>query len=185
MAVTDAAHWDRRYAELGAASDADIGLPEVFAAHATEFPTGGSALDIACGRGRLALWLAERGMSVTGYDVSTVAVEHAAAEARRRRVADRCRFEVVDLDGGLPPGPPVDVIVCHLFRDARLDRALLERLAPGGLLAIAVRSEVGAAAGRFRARPGELVDVFGGLDVVAAGEGSGTAWLVGRRPASY
>jgi SAM-dependent methyltransferase len=184
VAVTDGARWDRRYADLGAASDEAVGLPDVFADHADEFPTAGFALDIACGQGLIALWLAERGMSVTGYDVSTVAVQYAVAAARRRQVADRCRFEVADLDRGLPASRPADVIACHLFRDARLDRAVVERLAPGGLLAIAVRSEVGATAGRFRSRPGELTDAFAGLDIVDAGEGSGTAWLVGRRPTS-
>jgi SAM-dependent methyltransferase len=182
--MNDGAHWDHRYERLGPASDEAIGLPGVFAAHSSQFPITGFALDIGCGQGRIALWLAERGMSVTGYDVSAVAAQYAAAAARRRQVADRCRFEVVDLDPGLPAGPSADVIVCHLFRDARLDRALVERLAPGGLLAIAVLSEVGAAPGRFRARAGELVDAFSDLDVVAAGEGSGTAWLVGRRSSS-
>ncbi|MGE2715578.1 SAM-dependent methyltransferase [Mycolicibacterium litorale] len=183
--MSDGAHWDRRYARLGPAPAEAVGLPDVFAAHADAFPTTGFALDVACGQGRAALWLAQRGMTVQGLDVSAVAIEHATAAARRRGVADRCTFEVADLDGGLPSGPPADVIVCHLFRDARLDRALIARLAPGGLLAIAALSEVGAAPGRFRVRAGALGDAFAELQVVAAGEGSGTAWLVGRRRGSY
>lgn len=181
--MSDGAHWDRRYARLGPARDGAIGLPDVFAAHADAFPATGSALDIACGQGRIALWLAERGMAVRGVDVSAVAIAHAAAAAREHRLADRCRFEVADLDGGLPPGPQAEVIVCHLFRDPRLDRALITRLAPGGLLAIAALSEVGAAPGRFRVRPHELSDAFAELDVVAAGEEAGIAWLLARRPA--
>lgn len=181
MVVSDGSSWDRRYADLGPVPPGAVRPPGVFAAHAESFPTAGSALDIACGQGRIAVWLAERGMTVRGYDISAVAVAHAATLARQRHVADRCRFEVADLDRGLPDGPPVDVVVCHLFRDERLDRALVERLAPGGLLAIAVLSEVDAAPGRFRARPGELVDAFAGLDVLAADEAAGTAWLLGRR----
>ncbi|BCI53543.1 SAM-dependent methyltransferase [Mycolicibacterium litorale] len=182
--MSDAEHWDRRYLAEGPTPRQKVGPPEVFAAHAHAFPTTGFALDIACGQGRTAVWLAERGMAVHGVDVSAVAIAHAAAAARDRRVAGRCRFEVADLDGGLPAGPPADVIVCHLFRDERLDAALVTRLAPGGLLAIAALSEVGAAPGRFRVRAGELTTAFAALDVVAAGEGSGTAWLMGRRPAS-
>ena len=49
---------------------------------------------------------------------------------------------MLDLDGGLPDGPPCDVIVCHLFRDSRLDKAVIERLAPEGLLAITVLSGI-------------------------------------------
>ncbi|WP_369804086.1 class I SAM-dependent methyltransferase [Mycobacterium sp. GA-2829] len=178
MALSDAAHWDRRYA--GTAPVDEAGLPAVLAPFAPEFPATGTALDIACGQGRIALWLAARGLSVTGYDISAVAVEHARVAARTQGLADRCRFEVADLDDGLPAGPPVDVIVCHLFRDPRLDRALTTRLAPGGLLAVAALSEVGGVPGRYRARAGELTDAFAGLDVVASGEGSGTAWLLGR-----
>ena len=48
---------------------------------------------------------------------------------------------------------PSTSILCHKFRDRRLDQAIIERLAPGGLLAIAVLSEVGAAPGPFRAKP--------------------------------
>jgi hypothetical protein len=78
-------------------------------------------------------------MNVRGFDVSPVAIGQARDLARRSRVSDRCRFDVVDLDHGLPTGPPVDVIVSHKFWDRRLDRAILGRLAPGGLLAITCR----------------------------------------------
>lgn len=57
---------------------------------------------------------------------------------------------------------------------------MAQRLAPGGLLAIAVLSEVGAAAGPFRAGCGQLRAAFAGLDVIAAGEGQGQAWLLAR-----
>jgi hypothetical protein len=80
----------------------------------------------------------------------------------------------------LPPGPAVDVILCHKFRDRRLDRAIIERLAKGGLLAIAVLSEVGAESGPFRAARGELATAFADLEEIVAGEGEGRAWLLAR-----
>ena len=80
----------------------------------------------------------------------------------------------------MPDGPPVDVIVCHKFRDRRLDQVFIDRLAPGGLLATAALSEVGAELGPFRAAPGELTVAFAELDVIAAGEGQGQAWLLAR-----
>ena len=101
-------------------------------------------------------------------------------------MADRCRFEVADLDDGLPPGPPVDVVLCHLFNAPHLDEEVVARLAPGGLLAVAVLSEVGAAPGRFRARPGELLDRFGGrdgLELLDHREADGVARLLARRTA--
>ena len=126
------------------------------------------------------MWLATLGLLVRGLDVSPVAVGLARDLARRRGVAARCRFDVVDLDGGLPGGPPVEVIACHRFRDPRLDRAIVRRLAPGGLLAIAVLSEVGVGPGPFRAAPGELTAAFAALEVIAAGERRGEAWLLAR-----
>jgi len=127
------------------------------------------------------VWLARRGLIVAGIDVSAVAVAHATALAADQGVAQRCRFAVADLDAGLPPGPQVEVLVCHLFRDRRLDRAMVERLLPGGLLAIAALSEVGAEPGSHRVTRGELTTGFAVLDVIASGEGEGIAWLLARR----
>jgi SAM-dependent methyltransferase len=176
----DQRRWDERYTSREAASGAAVRPPGVFADYADAFPTTGRALDIACGPGFATVWLARRGLEVVGMDVSAVAIGQARELARRSGVDERCRFDVVDLDDGLPDGPPVDVILCHKFRDRRLDQAFIERLAPGGLLAIAARSEVDATPGPFRAAPGELPTAFAGLDVIAAGEGQGQAWLLAR-----
>jgi SAM-dependent methyltransferase len=176
----DERRWDERYASQGPASVDAIEQPSVLAAHAELFPTAGQALDVACGQGFGSVWLAQRGLNVLGLDISPVAIGHARDLARRSGVGDRCRFEVADLDDGLPAGPRVDVILCHKFRDRRLDRAISERLAPGGLLAMAVLSEVGAAPGPFRAAPGELSAAFAELHLLASGEGQGYAWLLAR-----
>lgn len=181
MTDSDGRRWDDRYRRRGPAPAGRVAPPAVFAPYVAEFPGAGSALDIACGQGSAAVWLAQRGLEVHGVDVSAVAVAQATELAARAGVTQRCRFTVADLDDGLPPGPAVDVVMCHLFRDRRLDAALLDRLAPGGLLAVAALSEVGAAAGPFRAGPGELRAAFGHLQIVAEGEADGVAWLLGRR----
>ena len=181
MSDADQEHWDQRYLGDGSGPVAELGLPPIFMTHEHLFPTGGEALELACGRGRSAVWLATRGMAVRGVDVSPVAIEMACQLATESGVADRCRFDVFDLDQGLPEGPPVDLLFCHKFRDPRLDQAMVERLAPGGTLAIAVLSEVGAGPGRFRVGPGELWDVFGSLDVLVDGEDDGLAWMLARR----
>lgn len=180
MAEDDQRRWDGRYASLGPAAIAPIEAPGFLASYAEAIPTRGCALDLACGQGRGTVWLAQRGLDVLGVDVSPVAIGQARELARCVCSRDRYRFAVFDLDHGLPAGPPVDVILCQYFRDRRLDRAIVERLAPGGVLAMVALSEVGAGAGRFRTVPGELVAAFGDLDRVAAGEGGGSAWLVAR-----
>ena len=181
VADEDRARWDRKHQDEEAQIPARPGLPAVFGDHERLFPTSGRAIDLACGRGEAAVWMAMRGMHVWGVDVSAVAVELARDLAARFTTAARCRFDIVDLDDGLPDGPKLDVIHCHLYRDARLDAAVTRRLAPGGLLAIAVLSEVGHGPGPFRARAGELRAAFAGLTILGAGEGGGTAWLLGRR----
>lgn len=178
MSEKDRIRWDAAYTD----GDPDAGpaLPQVFRGHADLFPVAGSALEVACGTGRAAVWLARRGLHVWGLDVSGVAITRARKSAVRHGVAERCRFDVADLDGGLPAGPPVDVVLCHRFRDPGLYPALAARLQPGGLLAICVLSEVGASPGRFRAVPGELRTQFTGLRVIAEQEGDGEAWLLAR-----
>ncbi len=181
MSDEDRRHWDARFSEGGMAPLGPAIAPPVFASSEDLFPTEGLALELACGRGRGALWLASRGMDVFGVDVSPVAIDLARELSSRSGFAERCRFAVVDLDAGLPECPPVELLLCHLFRDPRLDRAMIDRLAPGGLLAVAVLSEVGFGPGRFRAKPGELRGAFGELELLADREGEGMACIVGRR----
>lgn len=184
MSDDDRARWDERYTDRPLPGPDAIGPAEVFAVHRDVFPTAGQAIDVACGQGTGAVWLARRGLWVRGYDVSPVAVEQARALAAQAGVADRCRFDVADLDDGLPGGPPADVVYCARFRDPALDAPMIGRLAPGGVLAITALSQVGSAAGRFRAAPGELRAAFAGLELIAAGEGQGLAWLLARRGAA-
>ncbi|HKI42000.1 MAG TPA: class I SAM-dependent methyltransferase [Mycobacterium sp.] len=180
MGDVDRRRWDERYTNQGPPPVSAVGPPKILARHADLFPSEGTALDLACGQGRAAVWLARRGLEVWGWDISPVAVSHARDLARRSGVGDRCRLGVADLDDGLPPGPPVDVVLCHKFRDRRLDQAIVGRLKPGGLLAIVVLSQVGAAPGPFRAVAGELSAAFPDLDPLASGEGQGCAWLLAR-----
>jgi SAM-dependent methyltransferase len=159
-------------------------LPEIFEPHVEAFPRSGRALELACGQGAASVWLALRGLDVDGVDISSVAIRRARDLARRNGVDLRCRFVVGDLDRGLPDGAAADVILCHKFRDHRLDEQVIDRLAPDGLLAMCVCSEVGAGSGSFRATPGELVSRFAALNIFAAGEGQGLAWLLARKPGS-
>lgn len=176
----DQARWDQRYAERGSKAGDSAAAPSAFADLVHLFPTSGRALDVACGAGQSSVWLAQRGLDVWGFDVSPVAVGLASGLAEMKGVADACQFTVEDLDQGLPDGPPVDLVLCHLFREPALDAAIVDRLAPGGLLAIAVLSEVGDRSGSFRAAPGELAKAFAGLEILDHREGSGQARLLGR-----
>lgn len=182
MSEADRSDWDRRYTEGGMAPLDESGPPPVFADHEDLIPTAGDALELACGRGRAAVWLAGRGLTYFGVDVSPAAIDLARRLVDHHSLAGRCRFEVHDLDRGLPAGPLVDLVFCYLFREPSLDLAIVERIRPGGILATAALSEVGAGPGRFRAKPGELREAYTSLEILAEGEGDGIAWLIGRRP---
>ncbi|MEM9354483.1 MAG: class I SAM-dependent methyltransferase [Planctomycetota bacterium] len=75
-----------------------IGLEEPIVRQQIGEPQGLNALDIGCGTGRHALWLASRGARVTGVDFT----EAMLAEARRKPHAQSVRFMLHDVDEGLP-----------------------------------------------------------------------------------
>lgn len=175
MAASDRERWDRRHAAVDPRAPMP---PEALRDRVELLPSGGRALDLACGPGRVAVWLALRGLDVDAVDVSPVALSAGAASARAHGVT--VRWIESDLDGGLPAGP-YDVLVCQRFRDPALYPAIAGALAPGGLLVLTVLSEVGDEGGRFRAAPGELLAAFPGLDVLHHEERDGEASLVARR----
>ena len=75
--------WDRRYCEGEHARDEPHPLVTGFAAKLTP----GFALDVACGAGRHAIWLAERGWQVTAVDSSRVAIEILEQRASEKGLA--------------------------------------------------------------------------------------------------
>lgn len=181
MSDADRLRWDARHA----AADRSVPAPpDALCEHLEAVPASGRALDVACGRGEVAVWLAERGLAVDAVDVSPVALAAGAALAGTAGVVDQVRWIVHDLDDGLPAAcaGPYDLVVCQRFRDPLRYGELAAVLAPGGLLAVTVLSEVEAAPGSYRAGPGELPAAFGDLEVLAAREGDGEAVLVARAP---
>jgi SAM-dependent methyltransferase len=181
----DRVRWDARHAAAGPPSPAPPGLltgaPELAAA----FPAAGRALDVACGRGAVAVWLAQRGLTVDAVDVAPAGLAAGARLAAAAGVPGRVRWIAHDLDRGLPAGctGPYDVVVCQLFRDPARYADLAAALAPGGLLAVTVLSEVDAEPGPFRGGPGELRAAFSGLPVLLDRESDGEASLLARAPA--
>jgi SAM-dependent methyltransferase len=97
----------------------------------------GRALDLACGEGRNALWLASAGWEVTGVDFSRVAVDRAGRLAAERGLA--ARFIHADLGEWAPPTAAFDlVLLAYLQVPAALRGTVLEAataaVAPGGTL---------------------------------------------------
>ncbi|MDD7937497.1 class I SAM-dependent methyltransferase [Actinomycetospora lutea] len=172
MSASDRERWDARFTGLGAG---EPGPPAALAGREDLVPTAGRALDLACGRGTVAVWLARRGLVVDAVDVSPVGL------AAGRAQAPEVRWIEADLDDGLPVTGPYDVIVCQRFREPALYPVLVDALAPGGLLVVSVLSGAGDTGGPFRAPPGELLAAFGALDVLHHAQGQGEESVVARR----
>ncbi len=102
---------------------------------------GARALDLGCGAGADAIWLAEHGWAVVAVDVSDTALSRARAAAESRGVADRIDFQQHDLTRSLPGGSYDLVSAQFLHSTLEMDRpAILRRaaalVAPGGTLLI-------------------------------------------------
>ncbi len=144
--------------------------------HAGLLPREGRALDVACGRGRHALWLAERGLTTLGVDRDPDAIGELSEAARERRLP--LRAEVRDLEGGDNSfhGSTFDVIVVVHYLHRPLFPVLIEALGPGGLLVYETFTRAQAARGKptnpdFLLKPGELLELVAPLEVLASREG--------------
>ncbi len=101
----------------------------------------GRVLDLGCGEGGDAVWLAEHGWQVTAVDISETAMQRAAEEARARGVLERIDFQRHDLSDSFPDGTYDLISAQFLHSTVRLERPQILRnavaaVAPGGRLVI-------------------------------------------------
>lgn len=130
-----AADWDARYA----AEELWPIEPNVYVADIVPELAPGRALDLACGEGRNAIWLAQQGWDVTAVDFSHVAVDRARTRATQAgvdislAVADVLEFEMARASFDL-------VLLCFLHLPDHERRPVWARaataVAPGGTLLV-------------------------------------------------
>ncbi|MFV1999929.1 MAG: class I SAM-dependent methyltransferase [Acidimicrobiia bacterium] len=127
----NSAMWDERYGEADLVWSAE---PNLFLPPLVEGMTPGTALDVACGEGRNAVWLARQGWSVTGVDFSAVGIDKA------RQIAGDTHVDwFVDDATTYMPGKTFDlVVIFYLHLPEQQVAAAFEQavaaLAPGGTL---------------------------------------------------
>lgn len=190
------AKWNARYAAGG---DAPGAPPLRLLAAAVEGVQPGRALDLACGSGRHALWLAARGWRVAAVDGAATALDLLLARAERNGCSDRIESSVADLEAEPPEftiaETAYDLIVdCH-FLHRPLFPAIRRGVQPGGLLVAALHIPAGdgSRGHGYLLRPGELAAMVGGWgwtvlhsaeqdSVAAEDHGLGVAEIVARRP---
>lgn len=181
--------WNERYRTGQQVFDTPSPLVVEFTNHLIP----GSALDLASGPGRNALYLAEHGWRVTAIDGSPVAIDLLLDRARHRKLALEAR--VLDLEMGrlrvLEPGFDL-ILSCYYFQRS-LIAPMKSSLRRGGLLiAIAHLSDANQPEGTgSRANPGELRSLFEGWRILHYREGDpgeschrrAVAELVAQKPA--
>ncbi|WP_431988289.1 class I SAM-dependent methyltransferase [Streptomyces parvulus] len=93
--------WEARYRDTDRVWS---GRPNDLLVREASALTPGTALDLGCGEGADAVWLASRGWRVTGADISGTALERAAAHAAEAGVGERTAWERHELGPSFPAG---------------------------------------------------------------------------------
>lgn len=145
--LVDARDWDARYAAAELLWSAG---PNRFLAQEAAGLTSGRALDLACGEGRNAIWLAEQGWCATGVDFSEVAIERGWRIAAERGLAaapgagpaaGRVALQVADLLAYEPEPEGYDLVAVFYLQLPAAERARVlaaagRAVAPGGTLLV-------------------------------------------------
>jgi tellurite methyltransferase len=135
--------------------------------------TPGNAIDLACGTGRNALFLAELGWTITAVDGSKTAIEKLKQRAAERGL--KVKAEVCDLTspGFTLPDQTFDLVVIAYYLQRDLFAKVRPALHSGGIvLAIVHTPEPGEKPSYKRAAPGELQEFFADWDVLYYYEGA-------------
>ena len=121
--------WNHIYSQSGQERYPPV---EVLAENDFLLPTTGTALDLACGLGANAIFLAEKGLAVTAWDISVVAIDKLTAYAIRQGLSINARQEKITAESFTKCS--FDVIVVSRFLDRTLSDAIIGALKPDGLL---------------------------------------------------
>ena len=171
MSQHDRHKWDSRYAErtAGGAREASALVREWVTQAAR-----GHALDIACGTGRNAIFLATKGFTVDALDISPVAL----AQARETAAAAGVTVNWIehDLDMPVPVCGPYRLVIQLHYINAAITRDIPALLAPGGLFICqqhlqSAEPVAGPQNAAFRVVPGELVQLAAELEILHYSEG--------------
>lgn len=131
--------WDARYAQA-ASSDSTVwsAEPNAFVAETVGRFDPGTAIDLACGEGRNALWLAERGWQVTAVDFSSVGID--TGRRRARQLGLEVDWVVADVTEWVSPVLVDLVVIAYLQLERERLEAVIQAasgwLEPGGRLVL-------------------------------------------------
>jgi 2-polyprenyl-3-methyl-5-hydroxy-6-metoxy-1,4-benzoquinol methylase len=172
MSDTDQQKWDQRYTQQ---VQRETPSPAPWLVEMLPELPAGAALDLACGRGGNAIYLAGHGYAVDAIDISPVGLQLAqeAALSAGVKVNFSCQDLLTDVQIS---NWHYDLIVMYHFIAPALLARLQEALRPGGVLMVEQHmsgfpSAAGPGSDRFRVAPGALAQAVCGLEVVRVEEG--------------
>jgi tellurite methyltransferase len=184
MTRSDRDKWDQRYADPK--TYLHKSAHTLLKQYAPPAQPGIRALELACGLGHTAIWLAGQGYIVDAIDISFEALRRARTEMQRRHLTG-VTFIAADLDDFPLPRFPYDLVYCFRFLDRDLFPAIRERVRPGGLviyetLNIGHLDRVPTCDEARLLQLGELPTYFPGWLVIEARDDAYTSAFVGRKP---
>jgi len=187
MTRADREHWSRKYA---AGNPHPSFAPDpILTQYAHLLSGNGWALDVACGVGHNALYLARRGYEVLAVDGSQVGLRYGRAAARDGALP--VHFVAADLERFAPPPRRFNLILVMRFLIRPLLPLLKEALAPGGLMIYQTfnlnwRRANPAFNPDYLLAPGELAKAFSDFEIIATNDAMDIAddqtYWIGRHP---
>lgn len=175
MSTDDRIRWDQQHLSGHNAEPPSAFIREILESNAWPALCG-SALDIACGKGRNAIYLAQRGFAVTALDISAVAL----AEGRRRAQQQDLLIDwhLCDLEASAlaPAAGDFDLIINFNYLQRALIRPMQQAAKPGGHVIFETYLIDQAAVGHpknpdYLLRHNELLECFGDFRVLFYREG--------------
>ncbi|WP_455375529.1 class I SAM-dependent methyltransferase [Kaarinaea lacus] len=172
----DKTKWNNRYRAVSVDSSSNdssslSAIPpaaQVLRENCHLLPVSGTALDLACGLGANALFLAKQGLVAHAWDISDVAIERLldASQSIPLQIAT----EVRDVVASPPTKNSFDVIVVSRFLERRLISSLIDAVKPGGLIfyqtfVIDKMPGIGPDNADYLLKPNELLEMFRSLTI--------------------
>jgi SAM-dependent methyltransferase len=183
--------WNQRYLSKERCSEDFDAPPTPLLIETAGHLKAGMALDLACGTGRNALWLAKHGWSVTAVDASSAAIQ--ALRTRASQNSLTVDVQKADLERGeyvIEPSSWNLIAICYYLQRDLFEPAKRGTTPGGILLAILHITEPGEEPTHTRAGPSELRAYFDGWEILHYYEGKpndtahrrSVAEIVARRP---
>ncbi len=129
MSGDDQLRWDKQHADSPRAEQPSSFLREIIDSDAWEIPRG-RALDIACGKGRNTLFVAQQGFDVVAVDISSVALEEGRRRAREASLT--VAWQQADLEQFRLPENSFDLVINFNYLQRSLIPQLKAALKRGG-----------------------------------------------------